>query len=161
ALRALLKRVSSAARSMVVTMSSSAITAVKSLDVDALPDPAAINGLMGAYAASKMALTVMGTAMAEELRVDNILIRSIDPGATMTPMIKKGDGMPSVLRWVAPLIFAPAAKQAAKIVGAADPAALRGRTGIYVAGGKEKSPPKLVADPSVQRQVLSRLSADS
>ncbi|MEM7740652.1 MAG: SDR family NAD(P)-dependent oxidoreductase, partial [Pseudomonadota bacterium] len=138
----------------------SAINAVKSLDVDALPQPEAIGGLMGAYAASKMALTVMGSAMAEELRADNILIRSIDPGATMTPMIKKGDGMPPVLRWLAPLLFAPADKQAAKIVRAADPAALEGKTGIFVASAKEKKLPKLVADPAVQKKVLVRLNAD-
>ncbi|MEM6913181.1 MAG: SDR family NAD(P)-dependent oxidoreductase [Pseudomonadota bacterium] len=160
ALRPLLKRDSSDAPSMVVTMSSSAINAVKSLDVDALPQPEAIGGLMGAYATSKMALTVMGSAMAEELRADNILIRSIDPGATMTPMIKKGDGMPPVLRWLAPLLFAPADKQAAKIVRAADPAALGGKTGIFVASAKEKKLPKLVADPAVQKKVLVRLSAD-
>ncbi|MEM9285129.1 MAG: SDR family NAD(P)-dependent oxidoreductase [Pseudomonadota bacterium] len=161
ALRPLLKRADGAPPTMVVTMSSSAINAAKSLDVATLPNPPTIGGLMGAYSTSKVALTVMGAGMAADLKSDNILIRSIDPGATMTPMIQRGDGMPTVLRWLAPLLFAKADKNALKIVNAADPDALGGKTGIFVAGGKEKTPPKLVLDPSVQEQVLTRLSTDS
>lgn len=159
-LRPLLKRGPDDTPTMIVTMSSSAVNSPKALDIARLPNPEKIGGLMGAYAATKLALTVMSAALAEPLRENGILIRAIDPGATITPMTSKGDGMPKILQWLAPLLFAKPDKQARKIVSAADPAALRGRSGIFVAAGKEKRMPKIAADTNIQRALLAQLKSD-
>lgn len=159
-LRPLLKRAPDDTLTMVVTMSSSAVNSPKALDIARLPNPEKIGGLMGAYAATKLALTAMSAALAEPLRENGILIRAIDPGATITPMTSMGDGMPKILQWLAPLLFAKPDKQARKIVSAADPAALRGRSGIFVAAGKEKRMPKIAADTNIQRALLAQLQSD-
>ncbi|MEM9387980.1 MAG: SDR family NAD(P)-dependent oxidoreductase [Pseudomonadota bacterium] len=159
-LRPALVRGEGEAPTMVSTMSSSAIKAVKWLDVAQLSRPEQF-GLFGAYAASKMALTIMGTAMADGLRRDNILIRSVDPGPTRTSMTAGGDGMPLVLRWLAPLLFSPPDKQAAKVVFATDPERFDGRTGILVANRKEQPLPSLVTDPDVQAALMDKLERDA
>ncbi|MEM9047120.1 MAG: SDR family NAD(P)-dependent oxidoreductase [Pseudomonadota bacterium] len=160
ALLPLLKRDKDAAPSMIVTMSSSIVSSAKALDIEALPNPAKIGGLFGAYAASKTALTTMGAALAESLRADGVMIRSIDPGATRTPMTKSGDGMPTLVRWLSPILFAKADKQALKVVNAADPTAFAGRSGNFVSNGKEKALPKPAKDKAVQKALIARLEAD-
>lgn len=161
ALRPALRRAAGETPTMVVTMSSSAINSVRKLDVEGLSNPEKIKGLFGAYAQSKAALTVMGAAMANGLEQDNILIRSIDPGATATKMTKGGDGMPGLLSFLAPLLFKKPSVQAAKIVSAADPAACAGRTGILIVGGKEKAAPKLITDIAVQEELMNAVSRDA
>ncbi|MEM8936676.1 MAG: SDR family NAD(P)-dependent oxidoreductase [Pseudomonadota bacterium] len=147
-------------KSMVVTMSSSAIKGVRSLDLDKLNNPPSL-GLFGAYATSKMALTIMCAALADDLLKDNILIRAVDPGATATPMTTgSGDGMPGFLRFLAPLLFSKPDKQAKKIAFAADPASYDGRTGVLVMEGKERPMPKIAQDPELQKALLAKLSSD-
>lgn len=160
ALRPALKRPASDQPSMVVTMSSSSINGVRQLDVETLHKPEKL-GLLGAYASSKMALTMMGASIADDLKADNILIRSVDPGATLTPMTQSGDGMPTVLRWLAPLLFSKPDKQAAKIVAAAQPSQFDGRTGIMVAGGKERPLPKLAKDTALREALMAKIAKDS
>ncbi|MEM8920179.1 MAG: SDR family NAD(P)-dependent oxidoreductase [Pseudomonadota bacterium] len=159
-LRPALKREASDAPTMVVTMSSSSINGVGKLEVEELVVPKKL-GLLGAYAKSKMALTIMSAEISDDLKQDNILIRAIDPGPTRTPMTTGGDGMPGPLRLLAPLLFSSPDKQAAKVVFAADPAAFGGRTGIMVSGGKEKPLPKLAKDPKLKEQLMSKLIADA
>ncbi|MEO1121164.1 MAG: SDR family NAD(P)-dependent oxidoreductase, partial [Pseudomonadota bacterium] len=160
-LRPSLSRPSRDEPSMVVTMSSSAIKSPKNLDVDSLSNPTSVGGLLGAYATSKLALTAMGAALAPQLQAENILIRSIDPGPTMTPMIRRGDGMPTLLRWIAPLVFSDAAKQARKIVAAADPGALDGQTGVLVSGGRRKALPRLAEDVAKRDALVDKLVRDA
>ncbi|MEM9781351.1 MAG: SDR family NAD(P)-dependent oxidoreductase [Pseudomonadota bacterium] len=107
---------------MIITFSSSAITPLKSLDVETLAKPPKVGGLMTTYAQTKLAVTALAAALADDLQSDNILIRAVDPGATKTPMTTGGNsGMPKLLAWLAPLLFSPADKQAAKVVERADP----------------------------------------
>lgn len=143
-LRGALRREDNELPAMVVTMSSSAIERAKPLDVMNLRDPPEIGGLMGAYAQSKLALTAMGAAMAPQLLEDGILLRSIDPGATRTSMTLKGEGMPTILRWLAPLLFAKPDHQAYKIIDAADPEEFDRRSGVYISSGEEKELPSAI-----------------
>ncbi|MEM9044243.1 MAG: SDR family NAD(P)-dependent oxidoreductase [Pseudomonadota bacterium] len=143
---------------MIVDFSSSAITPLKSLNLDDLAHPEKVGGLMTTYAQTKLAVTTLAPALAEELRPDNILIRAIDPGATKSAMTTGGNSaMPKVLSWLAPLLFRPADKQAAKLVESADPTAFEGRSGIYVANRKEKRPPAPVTDQKTQRELIAML----
>ncbi|MEM6637222.1 MAG: SDR family NAD(P)-dependent oxidoreductase [Pseudomonadota bacterium] len=143
---------------MVVNFSSSAITPMKTLGLDSLPNPDKVGGLMGAYAQTKLAVTTLAPALADDLQKDNILIRSVDPGATKSPMTTGGNSaMPTVLAWLAPLLFSPADKQAAKVVDSADPKAFGGRTGNYMANRKEKKMPAPATDPKTQQDLLALL----
>ncbi|MEM9474216.1 MAG: SDR family NAD(P)-dependent oxidoreductase [Pseudomonadota bacterium] len=142
---------------MVVLFSSSAVNPQKSLKLSDLPNPERVGGLMGTYAQSKLAVTTLAPALAGTLRSDNILIRAVDPGATKTAMTSGNSAMPKALQWLAPLLFSPADKQAAKVVNSADPAAFDGQTGIFVANGKRKRMPKPAADTPTQAELLSLL----
>ncbi|MEO1020472.1 MAG: SDR family NAD(P)-dependent oxidoreductase [Pseudomonadota bacterium] len=142
---------------MVVLFSSSAVNPQKSLKLSDLPNPERVGGLMGTYAQSKLAVTTLAPALAGTLRSDNILIRAVDPGATKTAMTSGNSAMPKALQWLAPLLFSPADKQAAKVVNSAGPAAFDGQTGIFVANGKRKRMPKPAADTPTQAALLSLL----
>ncbi|MEM1052824.1 MAG: SDR family NAD(P)-dependent oxidoreductase [Pseudomonadota bacterium] len=144
---------------MIVSMSSSAIKS-GDLVVDGLSNPPKIGGLMGAYAQSKMALTAMVAEMARELEMSGVLIRAIDPGPTKTSMTSGGDGMPLILRWLAPILFSDAHQQAAKIVAAADPAAFGQGTGTFVSSWKEQKLPKSIADGSKRAELMRQIQID-
>ncbi|MEL7043505.1 MAG: SDR family NAD(P)-dependent oxidoreductase [Pseudomonadota bacterium] len=143
---------------MVVNFSSSAINGVKALELDNLADPDEVGGLFTTYAQTKLALTALAPALADDLEKQNILIRAIDPGATKSPMTTEGNsGMPKFLAWIAPLVFAPADKQVAKVVASAQPAAHEGRTGVYIANRKVKPLPVPAADAHQQQRLLEFL----
>ncbi|MEM9759004.1 MAG: SDR family NAD(P)-dependent oxidoreductase [Pseudomonadota bacterium] len=157
-LRSKMARPAGDAPAMIVNLSSSAINGLKALNLDDLPDPDDVGGLFTTYAQSKLALTTLAPALAPELELQNILIRAIDPGATRTPMTTQGNtGMPKILAWIAPVLFAPADKQAAKVVASAQPSAHDGRTGLYIANRKVKKLPAPAADARNQRSLLELL----
>lgn len=145
--------------SMVVTMSSSAINR-GNLDIENLSDPPNIGGLMGAYAQSKLALTAMCAEMAQDLRLHGVLIRAIDPGPTKTSMTASGDGMPTILRWIAKFMFADPHDQAERIVGAANPDEFDGQSGIFVSSWKQKPLPKSILNPSIQARLMEKIRDD-
>ena len=155
----LLTRAESDEHGMVVTMSSSAINRPK-LDTSSLSDPAAIGGLMGAYAHTKLAMTAMCVQMAPELEESGVLIRAIDPGPTKTSMTSGGDGMPIVLRWLVPLLFADASTQAAKVIKAADPEGLDKRTGVFVSSGRIKPLPSSIAEAPERAKLMDTIASD-
>lgn len=158
ALRAKMARPAGASPAMIVLFSSSAINSPKTLDVNTLAQPDTVGGLLSTYAQTKLAVTALAPALAEDLKSDNILIRAIDPGATKTDMTTGGSsGMPKLLAWVAPLLFSPADKQAAKLVASADPEAFDGRSGIYVANRKEKALPVAATDVGAHQALVSML----
>lgn len=158
ALRAKMARPAGASPAMVVLFSSSAINSPKTLDLNTLAQPDTVGGLLSTYAQTKLAVTALAPALAEDLKSDNILIRAIDPGATKTDMTTGGSsGMPKLLAWVAPLLFSPADKQAAKLVASADPEAFGGRSGIYVANRKEKALPVAATDVDAHQALVSML----
>ncbi|MEM1147986.1 MAG: SDR family NAD(P)-dependent oxidoreductase [Pseudomonadota bacterium] len=142
---------------MVVNFSSSAIGTQKALDLQQLANPDTVTGLMGTYAQSKLAVTSLSAALAKDLERDHILIRAVDPGATKTAMTTGNAAMPKPLQWIAPLFFAPADKQAAKVVASADPDLFHGKTGILVANRREKGMPKPALDQKTQERLLDLL----
>ncbi len=144
---------------MIVNFSSSAISRLTTLELDNLATPEKVGGLLSTYAQSKLAVTALAPALADELASQNIFIRAIDPGATKSAMTTGGNsGMPKILAWLAPLLFSPADKQAAKIVDSAAPSAHDRRTGIYVANRKEKKMPAPAANREIQSKLISMLN---
>ena len=157
-LRKKMARASDERPGMVVMLSSSAVNAKAKLELDSLLNPAKVGGLMGTYAHTKLAVTALAPALAGQLKAANILIRAIDPGATKTAMTTGGNAaMPRVLRWLAPLLFKPAGKQALKLIESSDPTALNGKTGVFVANGKTKKMPAPAAVQSTQEALLTLL----
>ncbi|MEL7281361.1 MAG: SDR family NAD(P)-dependent oxidoreductase [Pseudomonadota bacterium] len=161
ALRPALRRDSRDTNSMVVNTTSSAHNAAKSLDTETLSNPEVIGGLTGAYATTKLALTTMGTAMADALQGEGIMVRSVCPGAVVTPMTKTSNAMPGILKLFVPLLFNAPDKQAAKMIHAAQTDSFGGRTGIYITNGKEKPLPKLAVDKDVQARLMAKLALDA
>ncbi|MEO0384173.1 MAG: SDR family NAD(P)-dependent oxidoreductase [Pseudomonadota bacterium] len=160
-LRPALRRDDTVEKTMIVNTTSAAHKAAKSLDTETLSDPKVIGGLTGAYATTKLALTTMGVAMADGLRADGITVRSVCPGAVVTPMTKTSDAMPGILKLLVPLLFNAPEKQAAKMIHAARTDSFGGRTGIYITNGKEKPLPKLAMDQHVQARLMAKLTADA
>lgn len=144
--------------SIIVNFASSAVMRLKALDLENLANPATVGGLMSTYAQSKLAVTTLVSALADQLKSKNILIRAIDPGATKSSMTT-GDnsGMPKLIAWLAPLLFSPADRQAAKVVDSASVNTHSGRTGIYISNGKEKPMPAPAADHQTQKSLLSMI----
>ncbi|MEM6891564.1 MAG: SDR family NAD(P)-dependent oxidoreductase, partial [Pseudomonadota bacterium] len=125
-----------------------------------LANPPKVGGLMSTYAQSKLAVTALAPGLAEQLKSDNILIRAIDPGATKSPMTTGGNAaMPFIIKWLAPLLFSAADKQAAKVVDSADPSAFEGQTGIYVANRKKRKLPAPAADRQIQQKLVEYLDS--
>ncbi|MEL6767964.1 MAG: SDR family NAD(P)-dependent oxidoreductase [Pseudomonadota bacterium] len=159
ALRAKMARPADASPAMVVLFASSAIKSPKALEVDTLAQPETVGGLLSTYAQTKLAVTALASALADDLKSDNILIRAIDPGATKTEMTTGGNsGMPKLLTWLAPMLFGHADKQAAKLVASADPNAFGRRTGIYVANRKETNFPAAATDAGRHQALVSLLN---
>lgn len=160
-LRSMLKRDNGASKTMIINTTSSAQNAVKSLNIDALSNPEVIGGLTGAYAATKLALTTMGTAMADGLADDGVMVRSVCPGTVATPMTTTSDAMPGILKLLVPFLFNKPEKQAGKMIYAANPDTYGNRTGIYITNGNEKTIPKHAADPEIQARLMKKLSLDA
>ncbi|MEM9281311.1 MAG: SDR family NAD(P)-dependent oxidoreductase, partial [Verrucomicrobiota bacterium] len=145
---------------VVVNFSSSAIKSVKSLDVSKLKNPDEIGGLMGAYAKSKLAVTMMAEMMERELEKDEILIYSVDPGPTKTSMTGGTDGMPLFIRLLRPLLFKSAESQAIKLVDAVQAGVNEGETGLYLSEGKRKTVPPITYNVELQESLRRLLEEE-
>lgn len=144
-------------RSVIVNFSSSAANAVKKIDVAQLQNPDKIGGLFDAYAKSKLAVTAVTCFLKDELIKDNILIYSVDPGATKSPMTKKSTGMPFFLRWLSPLLFSSPDRQAMKIMKGIEAAMTDGESGLFISNGRRKPNPTLALDSAFQTDLQALL----
>lgn len=143
--------------SAVVNFSSSAIKGVKKLDFDRLTDPGSPGGLMGAYAQSKMALTVASASLSDELAGEGIRVLCVDPGATRTPMTSSGEGMPWFVRFLVPLLFKDASAQADKLLSGVASAMREDRSDTLIVEGRLKPMPALVMDTKVRERLKGLL----
>ncbi|MEM9282858.1 MAG: SDR family NAD(P)-dependent oxidoreductase [Verrucomicrobiota bacterium] len=150
---------SSNERSVVVNFSSSAIKSVKKLEIEKLTNPEDIGGLMGAYATSKLAITIVTDMLRDELFEEGILIYSADPGPTKTSMTGSGDGMPWLISFLRPILFKAPEAQAKKLVSAIDASVRENASGRYISEGKRKSTPAMVSDKELQAELRSLLDS--
>ena len=144
-------------QSVVINVSSEVVTGVKSFDCSALADPPHIGGLLGAYAQSKLAANVFAQALKEPLAAQRVSILSVDPGATRTPMIDRGDGMPWFIKLLRPLLFKPVEQQVAALVGAVNASLEQRQSGVFISGGKVKPDSPFALDPGQQNRMLTLL----
>jgi len=87
--------------------------------------------LFGAYAESKMALSLWTDAISTELTESGIQIRSVCPGPNNTPM-SGGSGMPWWLGWASGIFFLHPRVGGGRIYKAAFEAKLQGKNGVFV-----------------------------
>ncbi|MEM9265658.1 MAG: SDR family NAD(P)-dependent oxidoreductase [Cyanobacteria bacterium P01_F01_bin.13] len=144
-------------RAVIANFSSSAINAVKEIDVAQLRNPDKIGGLMDAYAKSKLAVTAVTCLLKDDLLEENILIYSVDPGATKSSMTKESTGMPPFLRWLAPLLFKSPDHQAMKITKGMEVAITDGESGLFITNGRRKPNPPLALDKAFQSDLKALL----
>ncbi|MEL6927867.1 MAG: SDR family NAD(P)-dependent oxidoreductase [Cyanobacteria bacterium J06600_6] len=144
-------------RSMIVNFSSSAINSVKEIDIAQLRNPEKINGLFDAYAKSKLAVTAVTCFLKDDLMKENILIYSVDPGATKSPMTQESTGMPFLLRLLSPLLFKVPDRQAMKIIQSLKAAVTYGESGLFISNGRRKSNPSLALNREFQTDLQALL----
>ena len=125
-------------RAVVVTPSSNAVFMTHRFDPAALDDPSR-TGIFGAYAQSKLAVSVLTRALAPDFAQDGVDLYAVDPGGTRTAMTAS-DAAPFFVRWMQSLLPGPE-KGAANLLAPLDES-YRGRTGLMISGGKERRIPK-------------------
>ncbi|MEM7361026.1 MAG: SDR family NAD(P)-dependent oxidoreductase [Pseudomonadota bacterium] len=152
-LRENLKNASSERRSVIVNFSTSTVQSIKTLNVESLPKPAYIGGLMGAYASSKLALDVVTCFLKEELLSQGILIQSVDPGPTKSPMTSGNNAMPWFLRLLQPILFKSASVQANKLVNGVEQAVSQAKTGLWISEGRVKNMPEIARRRETQSEL--------
>lgn len=105
----------------IINISSDTALRVKSFEPDKLANPAQFQKLFGAYAQSKLALSLWTAGLGAEFAARGITLLSVHPGPTATPMTR-GDGMPLVLRLLARLglVFGRPEDSAARVRNAID-----------------------------------------
>jgi NAD(P)-dependent dehydrogenase (short-subunit alcohol dehydrogenase family) len=153
----LLKPALIAGSARVMNVSSGSIAMTGKLRIDDLRNPPKIKKLFGAYAQSKLALTTLTNALANDWRSDGLILRSADPGGTKTGMTR-GTGMPTVLRWLQPVFFRTAESAAQELVDSLLDQRFGDETGIYLAKNQIRSAPVDANDPVVQQRLLGLCS---
>jgi NAD(P)-dependent dehydrogenase (short-subunit alcohol dehydrogenase family) len=137
----------------VMNVSSGAIAMTGRLRINDLRNPQRIKKLFGAYAQTKLALTTLTNALAKEFESNQVILRSADPGGTKTAMTR-GDGMPTILRWLQPLLFRTPESAALELVDSLLAERFGHQTGVYLSRGQIRSSPADADNLVVQRQLL-------
>jgi len=137
----------------VMNVSSGSIASTGRLRIDELRNPRTRRKLVGPYAQSKLALTTLTSALAEDFGRDGIILRSADPGGTKTRMTR-GAGMPRFLRWLQPLFFQDPSLAAERMIDALLDPQFGARSGVYIARSKVRVPPADATNSDVQRRLL-------
>lgn len=143
----------SSAKGIVINTSSGSINKTGPLDVDGLRRPTKFRKLFGPYAQSKLALTMLTVALAEEFRSHGVILRSVEPGAIKTSMTS-GKGMPSLLLWLRPILFKSPALGGLRLYQAAFDAKYRDLSGIHIVKGKVAKVPPAATDRATQEKLI-------
>lgn len=137
----------------IINVSSGSALRAKSLSAQILIRPEQAKKLTGAYAASKLALSVVTQALGEEFAGEGVILVSADPGPNKTNMTA-GDGMPKFLLLLRPLIYASPEKGAEKIFEASRFSKSRSLPGAFLAGSKVRNLPKFAQSAEIEEMLL-------
>lgn len=103
----------------VIGTSSNAFNYTKAFDADSLARPRRFKKLTGAYADTKLALSLWTYALAPGEAEDGILLRSADPGPNNTIRKGKKSGLPFPVNYLMRFFFAPPTQGAGRLHAAA------------------------------------------
>lgn len=129
-------------RSVIVNVSSSAISMTGKLNVDALPAPRK-GGILGAYGQSKLALTVATSVMATDYAAEGIDVFAVDPGGNRTRMTSDA-GAPFFIRWMQWAL--PKPQKGALLLAKPLKGSQFAKSGDLIVNGKTKPLPKGALD---------------
>jgi NAD(P)-dependent dehydrogenase (short-subunit alcohol dehydrogenase family) len=150
----LLKPALFAGQVRVMNVSSGSMAMTGKLRIDDLKNPGATKKLFGAYAQSKLALTTLTNGLAKEFEAGGVILRSADPGGTKTNMTR-GDGMPTILRWLQPILFKSPQRAASDLVNGLLDAQHGKQSGIYLSKNRIRGTPEDATDPVMQKRLLA------
>ncbi|MBB3109763.1 NAD(P)-dependent dehydrogenase (short-subunit alcohol dehydrogenase family) [Paenibacillus phyllosphaerae] len=119
----------------VINTSSSALKFTRELSIETLEQPKTFRKLLGPYAASKLALSLWTQAIAPQLAMDGIKIRSVDPGGNNTLRKGKPSGLPLFVEPLMKLFFPPPSHGADKLYDGALGIHSK-KTGVFVQKGQ-------------------------
>lgn len=103
----------------VIGTSSNAFNYTKAFDADKLARPQRFKQLTGAYADTKLAMSLWTQALAHSEAQDGILLRSADPGPNNTIRKGKKSGLPFPVNYLMRFFFAPPTQGAGRLHEAA------------------------------------------
>lgn len=103
----------------VIGTSSNAFNYTKVFDADNLARPQRFKQLIGAYADTKLAMSLWTQALAPTEAEDGILLRSADPGPNNTIRKGKKSGLPFPVNYLMRFFFAPPTQGAGRLYDAA------------------------------------------
>lgn len=103
----------------VIGTSSNAFNYTKVFDADNLARPQRFKQLTGAYADTKLAMSLWTQALAPTEAEDGILLRSADPGPNNTIRKGKKSGLPFPVNYLMRFFFAPPTQGAGRLYDAA------------------------------------------
>lgn len=135
----------------IVNTSSNALLMVRRFDLDLLEHPRVYRPILGPYGASKLALSLWTQELAPALAADGIEIRSVNPGANKTKMTTQ----PGFPRWMVPIrnvFFSHPRVGASRLYDVAF-GSWRGKSGVFVNGGKATAVPFAELGPRVLDRV--------
>ena len=125
----------------IVNVSSSMAKRARDLSVDELKTPRKAQKLVGAYARSKLALSVVTRALAHDFSDRGITLLSADPGRNRTDMTA-GSGMPFLLVLLRPLLYSTPEKGARRIFEAINAAQTSTQPGLFYHGSRSQDLPE-------------------
>lgn len=148
------------ANGTIINVSSGTVLRAKSLSIETLQRPAQSKKLFGAYAMSKLALSVVTNALGNEYAAEGVTLASVDPGPNKTNMTA-GAGMPFFLLILRPFFYS-APEKGAKSLFEAYQLSRNYPPGTFFSKGKARSFPAFTQDPSTIENLLEfcRVSAD-
>ncbi len=144
-------------RAIVVTASSNAIFMTHSFDVSTLNTPRK-PGIFGAYAQSKLAVSVLMNTLAPDFSADNIELYAIDPGGTNTAMTA-GKAAPFFVRWMRKLLPGPGKAAKNFLLPLQDGFAMK--PGTLISGGKAHKLPKGGGKTESKQALLAYCAAET
>jgi NAD(P)-dependent dehydrogenase (short-subunit alcohol dehydrogenase family) len=150
----LLKPALFAGQARVMNVSSGSMAMTGKLRINDLKNPGAAKKLFGAYAQSKLALTTLTNGLVKEFETGGVILRSADPGGTKTNMTR-GDGMPTILRWLQPILFKSPQRAASDLVNALLDEQHGKQSGIYLSKNRIRRTPADATDPALQKRLLA------
>ena len=142
------------AKGAIINVSSGAALKAKTLSVETLTRPEKAKKLYGAYAASKLALSVVTNVLGGEFASDGVALASVNPGPNKTEMTAS-HGMPRFLLFLRPLIYASPEKGASKVFDVSRIAKVHPRPGAFFTGRKEKALPQFAESKEVVKKLLT------
>lgn len=148
-----LKNNVAAGKGTIINVSSGSIFRAKSLSIQALQRPDKAQKLFGAYATSKLALSVITQAMGNDFSSSGISLASADPGPNKTNMTA-GDGMPWFLLWLRPIIFSSPELGAGKLFDTYKAVKTNIQPGAFWSKGKTKSLPGFSQSKQIVEELL-------